>query len=63
MKFMEEHRLMTYQQVIDRYGPPDGLTVMDNGQVYWSYSIELPGGSMVSRSFFFYDGMVMRAGL
>jgi len=31
------HRLQTYRQIAERYGPPDGISGNDDGSVSWTY--------------------------
>lgn len=35
--FQAAHRLQTYRQIAERYGPPDGITGNDDGSVSWTY--------------------------
>lgn len=48
-----EHRFWTYQQVLDRYGPPDEVT----GDGKWLYTLALAEGER-SLTFVFVDGYV-----
>jgi hypothetical protein len=53
MTTITSHRLMTYRQIAERYGQPDGIYVSEDGSVNWRY--EQDDGS--GHSFTFYDGL------
>ena len=55
----KEHLLWTYQQVLDRYGPPDRIySVSNNTRVVWRYHLRLKNGTSERIVFSFLDGFV-----
>jgi len=57
----KEHILWTYQQVLDRYGPPDEIYNPQNKtSVVWSYWLKMRNGDTERVAFFFIEGFVSR---
>lgn len=47
------HRLMSYRQIAERYGRPDGISANDDGSVSWTYV----DASNDYAAFVFFDGL------
>lgn len=57
----KEHILWSYQQVLDRYGPPDEIYNPQNKtSVIWSYWLEMRNGDTNRVAFYFIEGFVSR---
>jgi len=57
-----DHLLLSYQQILDRYGAPDSVSSSKDGSVFWLYSNVAAGRTATTWHFTFLDGLVMRSG-
>ena len=62
-RFTRDHLLLSYQQVLDRYGQPDVINATGNGQARWLWELQLPGGDTDYWTLYFLDGRVSRGEL
>ena len=64
-QFQEDHVLWGYQQVLDRYGKPDSVSVQQDGSVRWYYELFSAESLKQERGYRFYfsDGLLVRARL
>ena len=63
VRITRDHLLWSYQQILDRYGLPDGISTDSHGGIYWRYVVTFPGSAENTMSFLFADGLVIRGDL